>query len=49
MVKSETRRDGEIHVCESETETKTFKTSHGNKCNINKTSRLFAKDVEISR
>ena len=24
MVKSETRRDGEIHVCESETETKTF-------------------------
>ena len=24
MVKPETRRDAEIHVCESETETKTF-------------------------
>ena len=24
MVKSETRRDAEIHVCESEIETKTF-------------------------
>ena len=49
MEKSETRRDTETLVCESETETKTCKTSQRNKCNINETSRLFAKVVEIWR
>ena len=32
------RQDTETLVCESETKTKTCKTSHQNKCNINKTS-----------
>ena len=45
MVKFETRRDDEILVCE----TKTCKTSHWKKCNINETLRLLAKDVKILR
>ena len=49
MIKSETHRDAETLVYESETETKTCKTSHRNKCNINETSRVFAKAFEISR
>ena len=40
MVKSETRRDAETLVCKSETETKTNKTPHQNKCKMNETSRL---------
>ena len=47
MVKSETHRDAETLVCKSETEIKKCKTSHQNKCHINKTLRLFAKAVEI--
>ena len=49
MVKSETHRDAKTLVCESETKTKTGKTSHRNKCSINETERLFAKAVVISR
>ena len=49
MVKPKTSQDAEMLVCESETKTKTCKTSHRNKCNINKALRLFAKAVEMSR
>ena len=50
MLKLETRQDAETLVCESETETKTCKTSQQNKWNINETLRLFAKVyIKISR
>ena len=49
MVKSETRGDAETLVYKSETETKTCKTSHRNKCDISETSRLLTKAVKILR
>ena len=49
MVNPETHRDAKTLVCESEPETKTCKTSHRNKCNINKTLKHFAKAADILR
>ena len=43
-VKFETRVDPSLFA-----NSRPCKTSHRNKCNINETSRLFAKAVEISR
>ena len=47
MVKSETQQDSETLVCKPETETKTCKTLHWNKCSINETLCKGCQDFEI--